>query len=36
MPLVGMDRDKYLTAKFGNKDNARSVYKRIEDEGKKK
>ena len=35
MPLVGMGREQYLIAKFGNKDNARTIYKRIEDEGKK-
>ena len=35
MPLDGIDRQQYLTAKFGSKDNARSVYQRIEDEGKK-
>ena len=35
MPLEGIDRQQYLTAKFGDKDNARSVYQRIEDEGKK-
>ncbi len=35
MPLDGMDRQQYLTAKFVNKDNARYVYQRIEDEGKK-
>ena len=35
MPLGGMDRQKYLTTKFGSEENARSVYQRIEDEGKK-
>ena len=35
MPPDGMDRQQYLTTKFGSKDNARSVYQRIEDEGKK-
>ena len=35
MPSDGMDRQQYLTAKFGNEHNARSVYQRIEDEGKK-
>lgn len=35
MPKDGMDRQQYLTFKFGNEDNARSVYQRIEDEGKK-
>ena len=33
--LNGMDRQQYLTSKFGSEDNARSVYQRIEDEGKK-
>ena len=35
MPLEGIDRQQYLTSKFGGEDNARSVYQRIEDEGKK-
>ena len=35
MPPNGMDRQQYLTFKFGSEDNARSVYQRIEDEGKK-
>jgi predicted DsbA family dithiol-disulfide isomerase len=35
MPLDGMDRQQYLTTKFGSEENARSVYQRIEDEGKK-
>ena len=35
MPSGGMDRQKYLTRKFGNKNNASFVYQRIEDEGKK-
>ena len=35
MPLNGIDRHQYLTYKFGSEDNARSVYQRIEDEGKK-
>ena len=35
MPSAGMDRQQYLTFKFGSEDNARSVYQRIEDEGKK-
>ncbi|MDC0624726.1 DsbA family oxidoreductase [Alphaproteobacteria bacterium] len=35
MPLDGMDRHQYLTAKFGGENNARSVYQLIEDEGKK-
>ncbi len=35
MPPDGMDRQQYLTAKFGSKDNARSVYQHIQGEGKK-
>ena len=35
MPPDGMDRQQYLRFKFGSEDNARSVYQRIEDEGKK-
>ena len=35
MPSEGIDRQQYLSAKFGSEDNARSVYQRIEDEGKK-
>ena len=35
MPPDGMDRQQYLTFKFGSEDNARSVYQRIEDEGEK-
>ena len=35
MPSGGMDRQKYLIRKFGNEDNARSIYKRIEVEGNK-
>ena len=35
MPLDGMDRHQYLTAKFGGENNARSVYQSIEDEGEK-
>ena len=35
MPSGGMDRQQYLTTKFGSKENARYVYQRIEDEGKK-
>ena len=35
MSLDGMDRQKYLTAKFGSEKNATSIYQRIEDEGKK-
>ena len=35
MPSDGMDRQQYLTTKFGSEDSATSVYQRIEDEGKK-
>ena len=35
MPLAGMDRQQYLSTKFGNEDNANSVYQRIADEGEK-
>ena len=35
MPSDGINRQQYLKAKFGSEDNARSVYQRIEDEGKK-
>jgi len=35
MPINGIDRQQYLTSKFGSENNARSVYQRIEDEGKK-
>ena len=35
IPLSGMDRQQYLTSKFGSEDQARLVYQRIEDEGKK-
>ena len=35
MPLNGIDRQQYLISKFGSEDNARAVYQRIEDEGKK-
>ena len=35
MPSNGMERQQYLIAKFGSEGNARSVYQRIEDEGKK-
>ena len=35
MPSGGINRQQYLTAKFGSEDNAQSVYQRIEDEGKK-
>jgi predicted DsbA family dithiol-disulfide isomerase len=34
MPLEGIDRELYLTSKFGNKEDADLIYKRIEDEGK--
>ena len=34
MQLEGMDRELYLTSKFGGKENAQSIYKKIEDEGK--
>ena len=34
MSFDGMNRELYLTSKFGNKQNAKLVYKRIEDEGK--
>ena len=35
MPSDGIDRQKYLTAKFGSENRAASIYQRIEDEGKK-
>ena len=35
MPSDGVDRQKYLTAKFGSENNATFIYQRIEDEGKK-
>ena len=35
MPSVGMDRQQYLSTKFGSEDNANSVYQRIADEGEK-
>ena len=35
MPSVGMDRQQYLSNKFGSEDNANSVYQRIADEGEK-
>jgi len=35
MPSGGINRQQYLTTKFGSADNARSVYQIIEDEGKK-
>ncbi len=34
MPEKGMDRDEYLNKKFGGKDKAQEVYKKIQDEGK--
>ena len=34
MPSEGIQREKYLYAKFGDKENADSIYKKIEDEGK--
>ena len=34
MQLEGMDRELYLTSKFGSKEKAQSIYKQIEDEGK--
>ena len=34
MPLEGMDRNEYLNTKFGGKEKASKVYKKIEDEGK--
>ena len=34
MQLEGMDRELYLTSKFGSKENAQSIYRQIEDEGK--
>ncbi len=34
MPTKGILRDSYLVVKFGNKDNAESIYKNIEDQGK--
>ena len=35
MPSVGMNRQQYLSNKFGSQDNANSVYQRIADEGEK-
>ena len=35
MPSGGMDRQQYLSTKFGSEDNANSVYQRIADEGEK-
>ena len=34
MPLEGIDRNDYLSKKFGGKEQAYKVYKRIEDEGR--
>ncbi|MEK9907129.1 MAG: DsbA family protein, partial [Gammaproteobacteria bacterium] len=34
MPLEGIDRNEYLNKKFGGREQAYKVYKRIEDEGK--
>lgn len=34
MPNVGMKRDLYLNSKFGNKENADLIYKKIEEEGR--
>ena len=34
MPIGGINRDEYLKLKFGSKNQASTVYKRIEDEGK--
>ena len=34
MPLEGIDRNEYLSKKFGGKEQAYKVYKRIEDEGR--
>ena len=34
MPTKGMERNLYLNSKFGTKENADSIYKRIENEGK--
>ena len=34
MPLEGMDRNEYLNKKFGGREQAYKVYKRIEDEGR--
>ena len=34
MPLDGIDRNEYLNKKFGGKEQALKVYKKIEDEGK--
>jgi predicted DsbA family dithiol-disulfide isomerase len=34
MPTQGMSREEYLKSKFGTKENAEIIYKRIADEGK--
>ena len=34
MPLEGIDRNDYLSKKFGGREQAYKVYKRIEDEGR--
>ena len=34
MPSDGMDRNNYLNKKFGSREQASKVYKRIEDEGR--
>lgn len=34
MPTEGMNREEYLKSKFGTKENAEIIYKRIADEGK--
>ena len=34
MPLEGIDRNEYLSKKFGGKEQAYKVFKRIEDEGR--
>lgn len=34
MPLEGMDRNEYLSKKFGGKEHALKVYKKIEDAGR--
>lgn len=34
MPSAGINRELYLKSKFGSKENAHSIYQKIEDEGK--
>ena len=34
IPLEGINRDEYLKKKFGSTENAMSIYKKIEEEGK--